>query len=513
MSAEHPAEPMPEGDERPPPGTRAMAVVRWVLVAAMAVAAGASLLHFSGRSLSGGPAPAPANAVYYCPMHPQVQQDHPGSCPICSMTLVPKGEAKAPLPEAQPAGASVPGLMPIDLSPERVQLIGVRTEPVTRRPVAGGLRTVGVVQASERRLAQITARFGGWVEELLVAETGQKVKRGQVLATIYSPELLQAQEELLSALRWSTAPGPRPGGHGGHADPAETMREDARHRLELLGIAAPEIDALVREGKPRRAIGLRSPFDGYVIGKRVVAGMAVQPGAALFEVADLSTVWVVAEVFEADAARVRVGQRARFTVAAYAGEEMEGKVQFVAPVIEAGARTLRVRIEVRNRVGPAGPRLRPGMYGDVRLALPDSAALTVPAQAVVDTGELTYVFLARPGGRFEPRRVKLGARVDADGDSRFEVREGVQEGDVVVTTANFLIDSESRLQAAIAGQVAAEPAAGAAPAEGQGPDCGTAFDARKYPAKAQACRACELQHRGMGGMEEDCKNAIARPWR
>ena len=512
---------LPEGEESPPPGVKTMAIVRWALVAIMAVVAAAAVLS-QMPGLWGGHDHGAETDIYYCPMHPQIQQPRPGECPICSMTLVkkPPGAVKpsatmqpattgavaagkyhcpmhhqivsddpkarcplcgmkleprpataaladggTPAASARPAPPARPvaGLVPVDLSPERVQLIGVRTEKATRTSLAGELRTVGAIEADERGLAQIATRFSGWVERLLVAETGQRVRKGQVLATIYSPEVLQAQEELLSAHRWSqgTPPAAAAPPHPGHLDTSQSLVADARHRLELLGIAAPEIEAILREGKPHRAIGIRSPVDGHTIGRHVLPGMAVQPGMALFEVADLSRLWVLADVYEGEAARVKVGQPVRFTVAAYPGQQWTGKVQLIYPRLESGSRTLRLRIQLATRKADT-TRLRPGMFGDVFLDLPGTTGVVVPSEAVVDTGEQQYVFVTRDGGRFEPRSVKLGTRA---GD-RVEIKEGLAEGETVVTTANFLIDSESRLRAAIDKPPAGNPAPAPAPTSG-----------------------------------------------
>jgi len=573
-----------EGEEAPPRGVRTMAIVRWVLVVMMGLVAAGSILYSFGVSLSGAGAASKAGAkLYYCPMHPQIVQDHPGECPICSMTLVPKPEGPVkpstdmgtlkgspsppamgsggqspppphahtmqpattadggavgkyycpmhpeissddpnakcdkcggmklmPRPQAQAdAGPPVPGLVPVDIPIERVQKIGIRTARVTRERVTNDLRTVGVVEANERGQAQVSPRFSGWIEKLHAAETGQKVRKGQPLAAIYSPEVLQAQQEFLTALGWSgNASTPEP--HEAHLAAPQGLAADARRRLELLGVSPQEIDAVAKAKKPMRAIPLRSPVDGYVINKHAVVGMAVSPGMPLFEVADLSTVWVVADVYESEVARIRVGQPARFEVAAYPGETFTGKVQFIYPTMDPSARTLRARLEVRNRPAPGAPKLRPGMYGNVLLDLPATTGLMVPAEAVADTGDLQYVFVTQQGGRFEPRRIKLGSRVD----DKFEVLQGLTDGEVVVTTANFLIDSESRLRAAIEGQGrAAVTPAESTPAPGQGADCAKDFDPHKYPDKARACRACEVQHRGMGTMEEDCKKTIPKPWR
>jgi Cu(I)/Ag(I) efflux system membrane fusion protein len=508
-------DPTSTGSHHVPAGLRIMAIVRWGLVVFMAVVAlGAGLMYF-GVSLRGdrGVAGAP-DQLFYCPMHPQIVQDHPGACPICNMTLVPKPPKAVPSPVQSPqqntanasgaqqhpspgkfycpmhpqvtsddpsatcqlcggmklvprpadaatGSAAVPGLVPVEIPLDRVQRIGVRTEKVRRRSLAGDLRTVGVVEASERGLASISPRFAGWIEELRVAETGQKVKRGQTLATIYSPEVLQAQQELLTALGWSTGAAAAGASlpHHGETAPLQGLVADARHRLELLGISPQEIEDIVQTRKPHRAIAIRSPVEGHVIARNAVAGMSVSPGTPLFEIADLSSVWVIAEVYESDLKRVRIGQHARFEPSASPGEVFEGRVSFVAPVLDAGSRTLRVRLEFRNRPGPAGLKLRPGMYGNVSLDLPATTGLTVPAEAVVDTGDLQYVFIAREGGRYEPRRVKVGVRLD----DAMELVEGIAEGETVVTTANFLIDSESRLRAAVEGSSTAVRAADSQP--------------------------------------------------
>jgi Cu(I)/Ag(I) efflux system membrane fusion protein len=507
----------PPPADGPPRGVRTMAVVRWVLVLVTALVAAGSILSYAGVHIGGGPGAA-SGPLYSCPMHPSVVQDHPGECPICSMTLVPKPEGKAKPAAAMRSGTTpgtvaatpaapspgVPGLAAVELSPERIQLIGMRTAIVKREALGGELRTVGVVAASERGLAQVNTRFSGWLQKLLVSETGERVRRGQILATIYSPEVLRAQQELLVARGWNTPPtgGVKPGHQ--HDGFTTSLDANARGRLELLGISAQEIDEVLRTGQAIEAIAIRSPVDGYVVAKNAVAGVAVQPGTVLFEVADLSRVWVTAEIYELDIARIHIGQKARFELASFPGEIHAGKVQFITPVLDAGTRTLRVRLEFKNRTDGNGPRLRPGMYGTVHLDLPSATGLMVPAEALVDTGESQYLFVTKEGGHFEPRMVKVGARLQ----DRVEILSGVAEGETVVTTGNFLIDSESRLHAAIEGQTSSESAGGAPSST-----CSTEVDAQRYPDKARACRACEIQHRGMGTMEDDCKKTIPKPWR
>ena len=606
----------------PPRGARAAAVVRWLIVAAMAAAAGAAIAYTSGWLEPGDKAEAAAQ--YICPMHPSVVQDQAGDCPICSMSLVLKPSARGAQPgsvgdgtyhcpmhpevvsddpeatcdkcggmrlqpkpatidpaqpstAAAPAASDVPGLVAVDLTPERIQLAGLRTAQVTRASLAAELRATGTVTASERGLAQVQTRVAGWIEQLHVEETGQRIKKGQLLARIYSPEWLTAQQEFLTALRWNgaapanatdtgvtegVAPAPRLG-----------LADGARRRLELLGVVSAEIDEIARGGVPLRALGVRSPVAGHVTRKNVVQGQYVQPGTPLFDVADLSKVWVLADVPEHDLGRVVVGARARVELNAFSERRVEGRVDFVYPTVAADTRSVRLRIELDN----ADLALKPGMYGDVYIEAKAIDALIVPSEAVVDTGTVQYVFLARAGGRFEPHRVRVGA---TEGD-HVQLLAGVAEGDTVVTTANFLVDSESRLQAAISGgapdaleqappasdapapteprarpgapaahvppppkpttapSVPTAPAAPAAPmpaaptpaapappampapsASVASPParpasaCDREFDRARYPDKYRQCLACEVQHRSMGPtMVDDCKRAIARPWR
>jgi Cu(I)/Ag(I) efflux system membrane fusion protein len=470
----------------PPRGTHTMALLRWVLVAVMAGVALLSVAYSFG--VMGGGMASAAPTQYYCPMHPQVVQDHPGECPICSMSLVPKDGAGTAKPKgddaksheghrhnpqdpyycpmhpeetgadanarcpickmklekraaaAPPVTQGVPGLVPVELSLDRVQLIGVRTAPATREKLSSELRTVGYVSADEGKLARVHTRFSGWIEGLAVSTTGQQVRRGQVLASVYNTELLPAQQEFLAARRWSSSSSPSAGTTEGLAAPLE---QDARTRLELLGMSRGEIDHIAKTGKPSRTVAVTAPMSGYVVAKQAVQGGFVQPGTQLFEIADLSRVWVLADVYEHEIGRVAVGQRASVELAGRRGERIEGKVGFIYPALEPSTRTLRVRVELDNK----DLKLRPGMYGDVFISVGDEQGVVVPREAVVDTGDHQYVFVAKEAGRFEPRLVRVGAR----SDDKVEVTGGLAEGEVVVTTANFLIDSESRLKAAIEG--------------------------------------------------------------
>jgi Cu(I)/Ag(I) efflux system membrane fusion protein len=429
-------ESMPEGEEQAPPGTRTMAVVRWALVALVGLTAvGAWAHHFSQRSSA---APTAAQK-FVCPMHPQIVTEQKIGCPICGMDLVPVGASQTPSVDALVAPGDVPGLVPVDLSAERVQLMGMKTAVAVVERLGTSLRAVGFVTANENGLVSVSTRFSGWVENLPVAETGQLVRKGEPLMTIYSPELLNAQTVFLNSLKWSGPKGTAPG----VPQMATDVERDPRLRLELFGVAAEDIEAIVAAGVPQRTVPVRAPTRGYVARKTVLKGLFVQAGSELFQLADLSKVWVLVDVYESDLGRVQLGQKATFEAASAPGQSFVGRVQFINPVLNTGSRTLQARVELAN------PRLelRPGMFGDVTLETEALEAVVIPADALVDTGEHRYVFVDRGNGRFEPRAVQTGTK----GDGKVAIVEGLTAGEQVVTKANFLIDSESRLRAAVLG--------------------------------------------------------------
>ncbi len=372
-------------------------------------------------------------AIYSCPMHPEVEKEGPGKCPKCGMYLEKKGEgesAAAPVSPAQKKG--VPGLATVTIPADRLAKIGVRTAKVERGNLGDLVRTVGVVAADERKRNVVQTRYAGWIEELLVDETGAQVKKGQPLARIYSPELYQAQVEYLNALQW-----------GGD------LVRPAQQRLELLGIDSADLAALRKSGKPQRSMTLRAPASGHVLHKGAVAGSYVSPGGILFEVADLSRVWVLADVYEQDIPRVKVGASASFAASSQPGERFTGKVTFVYPTVDPATRTMKVRLEIAN----PEIELRPGAFGDVRLEVPGREGLLVPRDAVIESGEHVYTLVARSGGRFEPREVHIMGRA---GDH--VIVHGVDAGEQVVTGAGFFIDSESRLRAALSGMASGSTA-------------------------------------------------------
>lgn len=340
---------------------------------------------------------------------------------------------------------SIPGYAPVEIDPGRVQLMGITTVKVSSRHVIKTLRTVGIVEVDERRVAQVHTKFSGWIDELHVNFTGQSVKAGQPLFSIYSPELLTTVEEYLLSLqdmdRVIEGPFAEQARRG-----ARELSAASRRRLELMDIPASEIDQLARTRKVRQTLTVNSPRTGVVIEKNASKGMNVEPGMTLFVVADLSRVWVQADIYEQDMSYVRPGQAATLVMDALPSVSFQGIVNFIGPVIDERTRTIKARLEFNN------PKqlLKPGMYATVELKLDLGSSLTVPDDAVIDTGQRKIVFIARGGGRFEPREVRLGNKVD----NFYTVLSGLSENELVATGAQFFLDSESRLKAVGGGGMA-----------------------------------------------------------
>jgi len=317
----------------------------------------------------------------------------------------------------------------VTVAPGRMQVLGVRTAPVESRPaLTRTVRATGTVQFDERRMAVVTTRVGGWVERLEVGATGDAVRRGQVMADIYSPDLVAAEQEFLVA-----------SGMGG------AMVSASVQRLRALGIPEGEIARLRRTGKPAQRIPVLAPADGVVTEKMVVQGTRVGPDQPLYRTASLSPLWLVAEVQEGDLGALHPGQQARASLVAFPGRGFEGVVDFIYPSLTAETRTGRVRIIVPNADGA----LRAGMLANVEIDAPAGAAqgpvLAVPSSAVLDSGTRQVVLVERGEGRFEPRQVRVGAQSDGTA----QILEGLKAGERVVVGANFLIDAESNLRAAL----------------------------------------------------------------
>lgn len=315
----------------------------------------------------------------------------------------------------------------VDVDPTKLETLGIRTEAVTAGTIANPSRAVATVVPDEARVSHVHTRVSGWIEKLYVNTTGQSVAAGDPLAAIFSQELFASQEEFLSARR-ATAEGP-----------ASAVVESARTRLKILGMTEGQVSALERRGTANRLVTVVTPRSGVVLHRGIAVGTAVDPSTELLTVVDLSTVWVIAEVPETNIPDIAVGTKALLEFPASGRRPFEGEVDFVYPTLSERTRSLRVRLSVANPDGA----LKPGLYGTAEFRVEPRRTLTVSRDAVVDTGVQQLVFVATGTGRFEPRPVRLGTRLA----ERVEVREGLREGEQVVSSGVFLIDSESRLRA------------------------------------------------------------------
>ncbi len=428
----------------------------------------------AGGAGEGAAGAVAGQARYQCPMHPAVQADHPEDCRICGMKLeklsegggfeVPKGERKivfwrSPMDPKQTShtprkdemgmdylpvyldelqgDGPVQGLVTVKIDPARQQLIGLATAPATTGTFSATLRTAGRVAVDETRVHRVNVKVGGFVEKVYADFVGQPIARGQPLFTLYSPELLAAQDELALALRTQQ----RLAGAQGLADDGRDLVAAARRKLELWDVPAATVERLLQGGAPERTVAVLSPAGGVVVKKEVVPGQRLEAGAMPYEVWDLSSIWTLADVYESELRHVRVGAPATLTLKAFPGQEFKGRVAFIDPVLDPKTRTAKVRLAFPN----PGGALKPEMFGEVVLGTPPRKALRIPADAVIDSGTRSVVFVAMGEGKFQPRVVRLGAGDGTD----VEVLDGLAEGEQIVTRANFLVDSESRLKASL----------------------------------------------------------------
>jgi RND family efflux transporter MFP subunit len=416
-----------------------------------------------------GSTTAANKTLYTCGMHPQVVQDHPGNCPICGMKLTPirkqaepgssssasRGKIKyykstmmpgevrqtpgkdsmgmemVPVYESEAAAS---GALDIAVDPATVQTMGIRTAILSRGPLRRVVRTVGAIDFDETALAEVSTKFRGWIEKLYVDSTGKQMHRGEPLFEIYSPELYLAQTEYLVTLAAPT----------NTQDAAtELRRAAATTKLRYWDISEEQIAELERTRTPKKTLRMNAPRDGIVVEKNVVEGQMVEPGMKLYRLADIASVWIQAQVYEQDLPFVRLGQEAVVTLPSEPGPRFRGRVTYIYPTVDEKTRTARVRMEFHN----PGYFLKPGMYATVEILSELSpAALLVPDMAVLRSGEKNTVFVALPNGRFEPRTVALGVAAE---DNYYEVLSGLTEGERVVTSGQFMLDSESQLREAI----------------------------------------------------------------
>jgi membrane fusion protein, copper/silver efflux system len=461
--------------------TRATFTATWFGLAALVAATGliAPACRRSSSQASHGASP---QALYHCPMHPSYVSDKPGECRICGMKLVPGGAAspgrggrkilyyRAPMDpnvksetpakdsmgmdfvpvyedEVADTASGVAGRAAVTLSPDRRQMLGVRSEEVKKTRLVRSIRTVGRVAVDERRLHHVHTKYEGYVEHLHVDFTGKFVKKGEPLLSLYGPDLVATQQEYLLAYRAQARLAES--GISSVAKGGVDLLAAARQRLLFWDIRPSDIEALEKTGEVKRTLDLHAEISGYVVQKMAFHGMRVTPADALFDIADLSHLWVLADVYESDLPSVRLGMRANLTVPYLPGKTWTGPVTYVAPTVEEKTRTIKVRVEVENR----GEELKPDMFADVLLEADLGAGLVVSESAVINAGDRQIVFLDQEGGRLLPREVQLGAKVGGG----FQVLRGLAQGDRVVTSANFLLDSESSLKAALSSMGSSSP--------------------------------------------------------
>jgi len=363
-------------------------------------------------------------------------------------------QTKAPSQEQQ--GQAVQEAPQVEITPELQQRIGVKTVKVVVKPIRKTIRTVGRIEIDERNQATVNTKIEGWIEKLYVDYTGRYVKKGEPLAEIYSPELLATQQEFINTKKWvgkQTIPTPQEGhNHGAKAEtpePASVLKqmlekdaaatlEAARQRLRLWDMSKAQIKKIEETGQPVRTITLYSPVSGYITQKMAIQGMKVMPGEKLFDVADLSHVWIVADIYEYELSAVRVGQPVKITLSYFPGREWTSKIDYIYPIFSAETRTAKIRLTLPN---PRG-ELKPQMFTNVEIRINLGKKLTIPDSAVIDTGKGQVVYVDRGNGFFEPREIQTGLRADG----AVEVLRGLKTGEKVASSANFLIDSEAQLK-------------------------------------------------------------------
>ncbi|MBJ6727641.1 efflux RND transporter periplasmic adaptor subunit [Geomesophilobacter sediminis] len=404
------------------------------LVILLIAAAGTGLYLGKHRSTKGAQEAAQGQqgkALYTCPMHPFIIKDKPGSCPICGMTLVKKIE--------QPTAASgkeMNTLGMVSLSPTQMVMANVATVEAKSSSLNKEINAVGIVQYDQTRQAKVTAWVAGRLDRLYVDSVGAYVSKGRPVAEIYSPDLVAAQQEYLLALKSreqfknSSIQAIAQGGQG--------LVASARQRLKLLGVTDRQIASLEKAGEPNIRLNIYTPLSGVVVEKLVLQGQYVNMGDPLFNIADLSRVWVEVEVYENEFPNIKLGQTVDIVSQSYPGKTFRGRVAFVYPFLDPKTRTVKVRVEIPN----PGLKLKPDMYVNASIKVPLGSSVVVPSSAVIDTGQRQVVWVQSKPGMFEPRDVKIGAR---SGDN-VQIISGLNAGEAVASTGAYLLDSESQLK-------------------------------------------------------------------
>jgi multidrug efflux pump subunit AcrA (membrane-fusion protein) len=438
-----------------------------------AVGTGVFMAGCSKEGEHGATATEESKTLYTCGMHPQVIQDHPGNCPICGMKLTPVRKQATPESTSRSASAQagerkikyykstmMPGevrqtpgkdsmgmdMVPvyedqaavsesqsIAIDPVMIQNMDIRTAAVIRGPLRRTVRTVGVVEYNETTLGDVTTKFKGWIEKLDVNATGQLVMRGDPLFEIYSPDLYSAQVEYLLVTSSPT----------NASSGAEGIRISALTKLKFYDISDGQIAELEKKRQPQKTMRILAPQDGFVVEKNATEGQMVDAGMKIYRLADLGLVWVQADIYEQDLAYIKLGQEATVTLSYLPDREFRGRVTYIYPNVDEKTRTARVRMEFHN----PGYFLKPGMFATVKVVSElEPSVLLMPDMAILRSGEKSTVFVALDGGKFEPRIVTLGPQAEND---EYQVLSGVSEGERIVTSGQFMLDSESQLREAI----------------------------------------------------------------
>ena len=369
---------------------------------------------------------------WYDPMHPAYKANKPGIAPDCGMELVPKYAD-------EDTGAMAVGT--VKISPDKQQLIGVRTATVDREPLMRTVRTTGQLTADETRIEHVHVKINGYIDKVYVDYVGQLVKKGQPLFTVYSPDLVATQEEYLIAKRGNTTMGNSDFKEVSQG--AQSLLDSARRRLKLWDITDEQIRKLDQSGEVTRTLTFYSPVSGFVMDRKAFPQTAITPDMDLYQITDLSKIWVNADIYEYEVPFVKIGQTADMNLSYYAGKTYTGKITYIYPTVDPISRTVKVRIEFPN------PKfeLKPQMFANVELKINYGTQILVPQEAVMDSGDKQYVFMVHDGAMFEPRTIQMGAKLDG----KVVVLSGLKPGDTIVTSGNFLVDSESRLKSAMGG--------------------------------------------------------------
>lgn len=410
----------------------------------------------AGKAGLGRAASKQCKTVYVCPMHHQIIKDKPGDCPICGMTLI--KEEVAPQPQgggAQGGTEGMPGMEKgmsagaprVTLDPRQIALANVATTKVVFGDLSEDIETVGRVAVNEQSLRMVTARYGGRIERLAVNFTGQPVRKGQLIMSIYSPELLSTQKEYLIAKQSSARLASS--GFPEIAKGSEGVLDAARTRMRLWGMTDAQIKTLDRTGSANPVVNVYSPVSGTVMDVKARQGDYVSEGSQIYNLADLSRVWVFAEVYEYEFSKVGMGSSVEVTADAFPGRVFRGRVSFIEPTVDPQSRTVKVRVDLPN----PGGLLKPDMFVDARIFSKPVHGLMVPASAILYTGNHNYAWVEIQPGEFERREVGLGMR---SGDN-YQALSGLKEGEMVVSQGGFLVDSEAQLRESAAGGMAGMP--------------------------------------------------------